>query len=239
MLDLNLKELRAKQRAKKKAKRDAVLAKIKNPIKTAAINSKGKSLPRHVIFLINALRIIIYTHRLAPDNGHITVKTCEKVLRTRFEILVLLLTTTDLVSGQIGYVKNKGMDTTSHDDLMLAYVKRYGKPITESTYYSHIRYFKEIGIYHVEPVYHSNKQTKTVRSAPAYKYLSLDFLRRLGTFKPEIRQSIKAAYDKAIAKGFNFAWRVFKGFSNTDVISPAPYSDNDLFHDQYESPITH
>ena len=239
MLDLKTKALRAEQRVKKKAKRDAVKFKIKNPIKAAAINSKGKSLPRHFISLINTMRMIVLSNHLVVDTGSITVKTCDKVLRTRFQMLVVLLAATDLVSGQIGYVKHKGMDTTSHDDLMLAYVKRWGNVISDSTWYAHIRYFKEIGIYRVEPVIHANKQTKTVRSAPAYKYLSLGFLRKLGIFKPEIHQSIKAAYDKAIAKGFNFAWRVFNGFKSTVVISQNPSPNHDLFFDQYDHPITH
>ncbi|MGL5469668.1 MAG: hypothetical protein ACRDCT_16025, partial [Shewanella sp.] len=135
--------------------------------------------------------------------------------RKLFEIVVTMITTCDLMSGQVGKAKNIGMDTTSHDALMLAHAKRWGEAIPSSTWYRYIDMLKQAGVFTVQEVKvaiedNATGEEKTIRSVASYKWLSSQFLQAIGAYTDTIRAQIKQAYQKAINNGLSFTWRVFK-----------------------------
>lgn len=172
--------------------------------------SKKKSrLPRYFNEIINNTRRLIYGHYLDIDYGGVTRTVPEKTKKKMFEIAVTLLTTCDLVSGQIGKPKNIGMDTTSHDSLMMQHAKRWGDAIPSSTWYRYIDLLKQVGAFRVEEVKIAEAEN-TVRSVAAYKWLSAQFLQSIGAYKDHIRAAIKLSNIKAVKNGLSFKWREFK-----------------------------
>ncbi|AZQ13313.1 hypothetical protein [Shewanella khirikhana] len=169
---------------------------------------KGK-LPRYFNELINNARRLVYTRALEIDDGGVSRTISDRTKRKLFEITVTLLTTCDLVSGQVGKAKNIGFDPTSHDALMLAHAKRWGEAIPSSTWYRYIDVLKRAGVYNVQEVKKAD-EAGTVRSRAAYKWLSNQFLLAIGVYSDHIRSQIAASYQRAIANGLSFKWRVFK-----------------------------
>lgn len=213
---------RAKAKAKRRNLRDKkrqaasqVKSHKKNVGSSAYIASldgftKKNKLPAHFNELINNVRRFVFTRKLEVDSGGITQAMSSKVQAKLFEVLVTMLTTCDLVSGQIGKAKNIGMDTTSHDALMLQHAKRFGHAIPSSTWYRYIEILKSSGVLVVQEAKVASTEDNTVRSVAAYKWLSAKFLLAIGAYSDNIKAGIKAAYKKAIDKGLCFIWRKFK-----------------------------
>lgn len=176
---------------------------------------KNARLPRYFNEVINNARQLIYRGQLEIDEGGISRKMSERTKRKLFEIVVTMITTCDLMSGQVGKAKNIGMDTTSHDALMLAHAKRWGIAVPSSTWYRYIDMLKQAGVFTVQEVKvaiedNATSEEKTIRSVAAYKWLSARFLQAIGAYTDTIRAQIKQAYQKAINNGLSFTWRVFK-----------------------------
>ncbi|MEI8616448.1 hypothetical protein P4S54_23395 [Shewanella sp. PP-He15 brown] len=167
-------------------------------------------LPRYFNEVINNARKLIYSRKFEIDEGGISRQMSELTKRKLFEIIVTLITSCDFMSGQIGKAKNIGMDTTSHDALMLAHAKRWGYAMPSSTWYRYIGMLKQAGVFVVEEVKIAGESEKTIRSVAAYKWLSTQFLQAIGAYTDIIRAQIKQAYQKAINNGLSFTWRVFK-----------------------------
>lgn len=166
-------------------------------------------LPRYFNEIINNARKFVYSSRFQIDNGGISRSLSDQSKRKLFEIIVTLLTTCDLVSGQVGKAKNIGMDTTSHDALMLAHAKRWGDAMPSSTWYRYIDILKQTGVFLIQEVKIAGEE-KTIRSVAAYKWLSAQFLQSIGVYTDSIRAQIRQAYQRALDKGLSFNWRVFK-----------------------------
>lgn len=177
---------------------------------------KNARLPRYFNEVINNARQLIYRGQLEINEGGISRKMSERTKRKLFEIVVTMITTCDLMSGQVGKAKNIGMDTTSHDALMLAHAKRWGEAIPSSTWYRYIDMLKLAGVFVVQEVKiashteNAGETEKTIRSVASYKWLSSQFLQAIGAYTDTIRAQIKQAYQKAINNGLSFTWRVFK-----------------------------
>lgn len=167
-------------------------------------------LPRYFNEVINNARKLIYSRKFEIDEGGISRQMSELTKRKLFEIIVTLITSCDFMSGQIGKAKNIGMDTTSHDALMLAHAKRWGYAMPSSTWYRYIDMLKQAGVFVVEEVKIAGESEKTIRSVAAYKWLSTQFLQAIGAYTDTIRAQIKQAYQKAVNNGLSFTWRVFK-----------------------------
>ena len=167
-------------------------------------------LPRYFDEVINNARKLIYSRKFEIDEGGISRQMSEPTKRKLFEITVTLMTSCDFMSGQIGKAKNNGMDTTSHDALMLAHTKRWGYEMPSSTWYRYIDMLKKAGVFVVEEVKIAGVSEKTIRSVAAYKWLSTQFLQAIGAYTDTIRAQIKQAYQKAVNNGLSFTWRVFK-----------------------------
>ena len=167
-------------------------------------------LPRYFSEVINNARKLIYSRKFEIDEGGISRQMSELTKRKLFEIIVTLITSCDFMSGQIGKAKNIGMDTTSHDALMLAHAKRWGYAMPSSTWYRYIGMLKQAGVFVVEEVKIAGETEKTIRSVAAYKWLSTQFLQAIGAYTDTIRAQIKQAYQKAVNNGLSFTWRVFK-----------------------------
>jgi hypothetical protein len=193
-------------------------------------SKKKAKLPRYFNELINNTRRLIYGHYLDVDSGGVTRTIPEKTKKKMFEIAVTLLTTCDLVSGQIGKPKNIGMDTTSHDALMLQHAKRWGDPIPSSTWYRYIDLLKQVGAFRVEEVKIAEAEN-TVRSVAAYKWLSAQFLQSIGAYKDYIRAAIKLSNIKAVKNGLSFKWREFK-----KKLTTKQRKTNDMFNVASVSP---
>ncbi|MGL4667210.1 MAG: hypothetical protein ACRCWR_04705, partial [Saezia sp.] len=129
-------------------------------------------LPRYFSDVINNARKLIYSRKFEIDEGGISRQMSELTKRKLFEIIVTLITSCDFMSGQIGKAKNIGMDTTSHDALMLAHAKRWGYAMPSSTWYRYIGMLKQAGVFVVEEVKIAGEAEKTIRSVAAYKWLS-------------------------------------------------------------------
>ncbi|EHC03886.1 hypothetical protein Sbal625DRAFT_4434, partial [Shewanella baltica OS625] len=69
---------------------------------------KGSRLPRYFNVVINNARRLIYSRKLDVDNGGVSRTMSERTKRKLFEISVTLITTCDLMSGQVGKAKNIG-----------------------------------------------------------------------------------------------------------------------------------
>jgi hypothetical protein len=173
--------------------------------------SRGQKLPKHFDELINNLRRVVYSPGFAQSEG-ITYSRAKSVSKNLFEILVTMLTHSDLISGQIGKPKGNGMDTTSHDALMLIHAKRYGRAIASSTWYRCIEILTRAGILDGKEVKVYGRDGVTVRSKASYKWFSQRFLASIGTFKDHIKASIKLAYNKALASGLCFTWMQYYPF---------------------------
>jgi hypothetical protein len=171
--------------------------------------SKNSRLPRYFNEVINNARRLIYSRKLDVDNGGVSRNMSERTKRRLFEIVVTMLTTCDLMSGQVGKAKNIGFDPTSHDALMLAHAKRWGEAIPSSTWYRYIDMLKLAGVFLVQEVKKADEEG-TVRSSAAYKWLSPQFLQWIGVYSDHIRAQIKLSYLKALDNGLSFTWRVFK-----------------------------
>lgn len=170
---------------------------------------KGSRLPRYFNVVINNARRLIYSRKLDVDNGGVSRTMSERTKRKLFEISVTLITTCDLMSGQVGKAKNIGFDPTSHDALMLAHAKRWGEAIPSSTWYRFIDMLKLAGVYLVQEVKKADEEG-TIRSRAAYKWLSPQFLQSIGVYSDDIRAQIKFSYQKALDNGLSFTWRCFK-----------------------------
>lgn len=175
----------------------------------AGFQAKGARLPRYFNEVINNARQLIYSRKLYVDDGGVSRQMSERTKQKLFQIVVTLITTCDLMSGQVGKAKNIGFDPTSHDALMLEHAKRWGEAIPSSTWYRFIDILKHAGVYLVQEVKKADEEG-TVRSRAAYKWLSPQFLKSIGVYSDDIRAQIKQAYQRAINNGLSFTWRVFK-----------------------------
>lgn len=225
MIKSNTDKARIRRQKLRSAKRAAALhvKKHKTAVGSNAykatlegFKAKGGRLPRYFNQVINNARQLIFRRKLEVDEGGISRHMSERTKRKLFEVVVTLITTCDLMSGQIGKAKNIGMDTTSHDALMLEHAKRWGEPIPSSTWYRYIDMLKQAGVFAVQEVKvaidkdDTAAEQKTIRSVAAYKWLTAQFLQAIGVYSDEIRAQIKLAYQKALDKGLSFTWRVFK-----------------------------
>ncbi len=194
---------------------------------------KAKRLPAHFKPIINKAKAFVFSQSLTWDDGGITRKMNPNCLNKMFEILVTILTTCDLKSGKIGHVSNEGIDTKSHDDLMIEHALRWGYAVSSSTWYRYIHLLKKAGVFCCkEARIHMSKDT--VRSFAAYKWLSLTFLGQLGVKMDDIKSSIEKAYQKALDTGKSFVWRTVKTLKS-QLTKPEVFK-SDLFDIDFDSP---
>ncbi len=240
---------RIKRQKLRSAKREAALH-VKNH-KTAVgsnaykaslegFKARGARLPRYFNDVINNARKLIYSRKLEVDEGGISRAMSERTKRKLFEIVVTMITTCDLLTGQVGMAKNIGFDTTSHDSLMLAHAKRWGEAIPSSTWYRYIDILKKSGVFTVQEVKvaiddNSIGEEKTIRSVAAYKWLSTQFLLAIGVYSDTIRAQIKQAYQRAVAKGLSFTWRVYK----RQLPTQQRFTPDLFFSQSHSQPKTH
>ncbi|NSM26891.1 hypothetical protein HT094_22600 [Shewanella sp. ZOR0012] len=241
---------RIKRQKLRSAKREAALhvKKHKTAVGSNAykaslegFKAKGARLPRYFNEVINNARKLIYSRKLEVDEGGISRAMSERTKRKLFEIVVTMITTCDLLTGQVGMAKNFGFDTTSHDALMLAHAKRWGEAIPSSTWYRYIDMLKKLGVFTVQEVkiaVEDNSaagEEKTIRSVAAYKWLSSRFLQAIGAYSDTIRAQIKQAYQRAISKGLSFTWRVYK----RQLPTQQRFTPDLFFSQSHLSPKTH
>ena len=170
--------------------------------------TKKTKLPHHFSELFNEARRFVYSQKEYTDQKGVVRSITSRGHRKLLEVLIVLLSSCDLMSGQVGLAKSLHMDTTSHDAFMLQHAKRFGYAISSSSWYRYIDILKSMEIFRGEEIRIFNEEDKTVRSDASYKYLSEGFLARIGAFKDHIRVSIKLAYQKALDKGLSFAWKI-------------------------------
>ncbi|MBL4799580.1 MAG: hypothetical protein JKY50_19425 [Oleispira sp.] len=168
--------------------------------------TKKNKLPSHFRELISSTRFLVYRIKSYVDEKGVARALHRGGQNALLQMLIVLLTHCDLMSGQVGIPKKRSMDTISHEALMDIYAVRFGKSICSSTWYRYIAILKGLGVFSGEEVKVSGKEGVTVRSRPSYKMLSKRFLHGIGAFKNEIRASIEQAYQKALDKGLSFVW---------------------------------
>ena len=215
---LAIKALRAKSRKSRRhlrEKRRNAANQVKlNKVDISAYKAtldgfaKKNKLPNHFNEIFNEARKFAYTKKEYVDNKGVTRSLSSRGQRKLLEVLVVLLTNCDFLSGQVGLAKKQHMDTISHDAFMLQHAKRFGYAISSSSWYRYIEILKTMKIFSGEAIRLFSKDYKTVRSESSYKWLSKAFLMRLGVFKDHIRASIKLAYQKATSKGLCFIWKM-------------------------------
>ncbi|MBS0045135.1 hypothetical protein KFE26_23080 [Shewanella sp. M16] len=196
--------------------------------------NRAKAMPRYFFELINNARQVIYSRNFETDNGGVSSQMSDRTKRKLFQIVVTILTTCDLISGQVGKPKEIGMDTTSHDALMLQHAKRWGEAVPSSTWYRYIDLLKTAGVFVVKEVKQQSEDGQTVRSRAAYKWLSDKFLTAIGAKAHHLTPQIKASRQKQEKKGLCFEWRQF--------IKKLPINKRftaDLFADSVSPPPLH
>lgn len=238
--ELAIKRLREKQRIKRlnlREKRRAAanfVAEHNKAVGSAAYIAsdigftKKNRLPAHFNLLINNVRKFVFIKKSYCDRQGILHALSNRGHKRIFEILLVLLTNCDLLSGQIGKAKSEHMDTTSHDALMLQYARRFGYTISSSSWYRYISVINAMGIFVSKEIKRYGEDGVTVRSEASYKWLSKSFLRAIGAFDDNLLASIKASYQKALKKGLSFVWR--------EVNAPmVRLNTHDLFNHSYSS----
>jgi hypothetical protein len=233
--ELAIKALREKARTKRRELREkrrkaAYFVKSNNKAVGTAdyiASEKGfikrNRLPVHFKELINNCKKWVFSKRSNVDkNGKFHSNTA-RGRRRLFNILLVLLTNCDFLSGQIGKAKLEHMDTTSHDALMLQYARRFGHSISSSTWYRYIGILDAMDIFHSKEIKLYGEDGITVRSEASYKWLSKPFLQSIGVFTDDVMASIKESYQKALDKGLSFTFREHNApvgyFPNQDLFS--------------------
>lgn len=216
--ELAIKLLREKARTKRRhlrEKRRQAAEKVRSTSKavgTAHYKASDKGfikqheLPTHFKPLINGIRRWAYTQHQYIDTDGIVRSLSQRGHRKLFEVLIVLITSCDFMSGQVGKPTEIDMDTTKHDSFMLEHARRFGYSMSSTTWYRYINILKSMQIFSGREIKVWGKDG-TVRSRGSYKWLSKDFLRRIGVFKDDIMKSIKLAYQTALDKGYSFVWR--------------------------------
>ena len=169
--------------------------------------TKKNRLPPHFKILINNSKKLVFSTRSHTDKRGRLRSLSLRGRRKLFNVLLVLLTNCDFMSGQVGKPKLDHMDTTGHDALMLQYARRFGDSISSSTWYRYIAILENMEIFTSKEIKLYAEDGVTVRSEPSYKWLSKGFLRTIGVFADNILGSIKASYQKAIKNGLSFVWR--------------------------------
>ena len=168
---------------------------------------KQNRLPAHFKVLINNAKQWVFSLRSYTDSDDRLRSLSMRGRRKLFQVLLVLLTNCDFMSGQIGKIKIEHMDTTSHDAFMLEYAKRFAESISSSTWYRYIDMLKVMDIFSGREIKLHGDDGVVVRSEASYKWLSKSFLQSIGAFTDTIMASIKESYQKAIKKGLSFIWR--------------------------------
>ena len=214
-----IKQLREKSREKRRHLREKrreaafLVTKIKKAVGTADYKATDKGfikqhkLPAHFKPLINGLRQWVYTQYQYIDKKGVVRSLSARGKRKLFEVLIVLITSCDFISGQVGKPMKKDMDTIRHDAFMLEHARRFGYAISSSTWYRYIDMLKSMDIFSGREIKLHGDDGVTVRSEASYKWLSKRFLRDIGVYKDTIMASIKEAYQRSIDKGLCFIWR--------------------------------
>ncbi len=168
---------------------------------------KKNRLPVHFKPIINNTKKLVFAKRSHVDSHGRLRSLSLRGRRRLFQVLLVLLTNCDFLSGQMGKPKADDMDTTSHDAFMLEYARRFGHSISSSTWYRYIDMLKAMAIFSSKEIKLYGDDGVTVRSEASYKWLSKPFLQSIGVFTDNIMASIKESYQKAINKGLSFTYR--------------------------------
>ena len=168
---------------------------------------KKNRLPPHFKSLISNCKRFVFSKRSHTDKQGKYRSISLRGRRRLFNMLLVLLTNCDFLSGQLGKPKAEHMDTTSHDAMMLQYARRFGDSISSSTWYRYISMLEAMDIFSSKEIKVHGKDGIT-RSEASYKWLSKSFLQSIGVFTDDIMKSIKESYQKAINKGLCFVFRV-------------------------------
>ncbi len=216
---LAIKLLREKSRDKRKMLREkrraaaGFVSQMKKAVGTSDYRASNKGfikqhkLPAHFKPLINGMRQYVYSQYQYIDKNGVTHSLTRRGKRKLFEILIVLITSCDFMSGQIGKPLAAHMDTTKHDAFMLEHAKRFGYSISSSTWYRYIYMLKSMNIFNGREIKLHGVDGLTIRSEASYKWLSTEFLRAVGVYRDTIWASIKVAYQKALDNGRSFVWR--------------------------------
>ncbi|WP_394230767.1 hypothetical protein [Shewanella colwelliana] len=237
--ELAIKALREKARTKRRELREkrrnaAYFVKVnKKAVGTADYIASDKGfikknrLPPHFKSLINNCKRFVFSKRCHTDKQGKYRSISLRGRRRLFNVLLVLLTNCDFLSGQVGKPKIGHMDTTSHDAMMLQYARRFGDAISSSTWYRYIGMLDAMDIYFSKEIKLYGEDGVTVRSEASYKWLSKSFLQGIGAFTDEVMASIKASYQKAVNKGLSFVWREHNSPVNyrptPDLFTPYSY----------------
>ncbi|WP_394230564.1 hypothetical protein [Shewanella colwelliana] len=168
---------------------------------------KKNRLPVHFKILINNCKRLVFSKRSHTDKNGKLRSISLRGRRRLFNVLLVLLTHCDFMSGQVGKPKAEHMDTTSHDALMQQYATRFGETISSSTWYRYVGMLDAMEIYFSKEIKLYGEDGVTVRSEASYKWLSKSFLHSIGAFTDVVMGSIKGSYQKALNKGLSFVWR--------------------------------
>lgn len=166
---------------------------------------KAKALPKHFIFIINNIRTLVYSGFFNKKSNGLTRDMPKKCKRKLFEVLVTIITNTDLLSGSIGIPKSNGLHALKHDDLMYAHALRFGYSMPSSTWYRYIDILKSHDVFNVIEA-KSHVSRGKVKSYAAYKWFSQSFLKKIGLSIDTVKSSVEKAYQKALSKGLSFNW---------------------------------
>ncbi len=166
---------------------------------------KAKALPKHFNVIINNIRQAVFSGLLDPKTSGLNRAMSAKCRKKLFEVLVTIITRTELLSGQIGVPKADGFHAINHDDLQEQHAMRWGYSISSSTWFRYIAILKNHKILKVMEA-KSHVSRGKVCSYAAYKWVCPKFLSKIGLSKPEIKVSVERAYQKAVKNGLEFRW---------------------------------
>lgn len=168
---------------------------------------KGKRLPKHFPVLINRLKALVYSGEFDPITSGAKREWSVKCRTKLLEILIVIITRTDLVSRQVGVPDFDGFNAIKHDDLLLAHAVRFGYSMSSTTWFRYINVIKSHNILQVIEA-KSHVCRGKVKSYAGYKWLSDSFLKKLGADQDDIKISIERANNKTVKSGRSFKWKL-------------------------------
>lgn len=131
------------------------------------------------------------------------------------KVLACILPSTDLIGGRIGLATEAGLKTISYDQLQEDYALRFGEFISPKSFAKVIKYLKRAAYLHTERINVCVDECEgTIRSAAAYKQLTVSFFRDLKVVKyKNICDLIIATRKRMEKKGLNFNWMSFRSIA--------------------------